>query len=106
MVEVLVKDEENNLLNAIRENVTLADKDMQDYSALLMALEKAKGMGADHVTLFINNLALYNRLNTPAACCDEALQDFHQEAERLINHFESVTVKLKDEDSELPEFHA
>ncbi len=106
IVEVLVKDNNDNILSTIRENATLDNKDIQDYSALLLALRKAKGMGANRVTLFLNNPGLCSQLSPAGLCSNQMLEGFHQEAKKLIELFESVTVKMPEEDPDPREFHA
>ncbi len=106
VVEILVKDDDDNILSTIRENVTLADKNLQDYSALLLALKKAKGMGASRVTLFLNNPDLCSQLSSTGLCPDHMMKGFHEEAKKLIELFESVTVKMLEEHLDSREFHA
>ncbi|MBI5789069.1 MAG: reverse transcriptase-like protein [Candidatus Schekmanbacteria bacterium] len=93
-VEVMVKDDEDNLLSIIRENATLANKDIQDSCALLVALRRAKGMGANNITLYLDNSKLCDELRSKQCCSDALLNSFMQEAKELMTRFENVTVKL------------
>lgn len=94
-LEILFKDKDDNLLGAIRENPTLANKDLQDCSALLVALRKANKMGASHITVVTDNSCICSQLNDKkAAFSDMNVGDFLTEAKKLFKNFDSVTVKL------------
>lgn len=92
-VEVVVKDTQDNLISTIRENATVANKDIQDYSALLVGLKKASGLGAHHITIFLDNQELCDQILNNNMHADHILSIFYREVKELLKDFDSVTVK-------------
>ncbi len=105
VLEILVKDKEDNILSTTRENITLQNEDIQDYSAVLLALRKATGLGANHITLFLNNDNLCAQLQNDTISDDEVLSCFHKEAKKLLSAFKSATVKKPDINAEFLEIY-
>jgi ribonuclease HI len=64
-----------------------------EYSALVRALERAGQLGADRLLIFSDSELLVKQMNGLYRVKNDDLRDLHDQAKRLMDRFERVTIR-------------
>ena len=87
-----IKDEQGKLIASISQPIGRATNNQAEYRAIIAALEKAIGLGADQVDMRSDSELVVNQINGRYRVKNAALKSLHQQVKRLQRQLKGFTI--------------
>jgi ribonuclease HI len=87
-----IKDERSKLIASISQPIGRATNNQAEYRAIIAALEKAIGLGADQVDIRSDSELAVNQINGRYRLKNPALKSLYQQVKQLQSHFKGFTI--------------
>lgn len=89
---VIIKDESGNVIERISKYIGVATNNIAEYSALIIALEMAKEIGAEKVKIYSDSELMVKQIKGEYRVKNENLKPLHQNAIDLLKHFKTYGI--------------
>jgi len=87
-----IKDEQGKLIASISQPIGRATNNQAEYRAVIAALEKAIGLGADQVDMRSDSELVVNQINGRYRVKNAALKSLHQQVKQLQSQLKGFTI--------------
>lgn len=91
-IGILIEDGEGNVVKEVGEPLGRTTNNVAEYTAMIRALEEARGLGCDNLAVFTDSELMAHQINGKYAVKALHLKPLYQRARLLISQFASVTV--------------
>jgi ribonuclease HI len=91
-IGIVIEDEEGNVLKEIGEPLGRTTNNVAEYTAMIRALEEARALGCDAISIYTDSELMAHQLNGRYAVKAAHLLPLFQRARLLLRQFSSVTV--------------
>ena len=91
-IGILIEDSEGNVVKEVGEPLGRTTNNVAEYTAMIRALEEARGLGCDNLAVFTDSELMAHQINGKYAVKALHLKPLYQRARLLISQFASVTV--------------
>ena len=92
-VGVVICNAQGKVINKIQRYIGEATNNIAEYQALICGLTEALLLKASHLTIYTDSELVANQMNFKYKVKNATLQQFYQEAARLLNDFKQVEIK-------------
>lgn len=92
-VGVIIYDEKKKLVDELCEYIGRTTNNVAEYQALLIALERARSLGAETLTIYSDCELLVRQMAGEYRVKDKTLKDFYQRARKNLKNFRKVDIK-------------
>lgn len=98
----VIIDQDGKRITQIAKSIGEATNNFAEYSALIVALEEAKNLKAEHVRVFTDSELLYHQLKGKYKIKSDNLKGLHKQANELAQGFKKIELKHipREENSE------
>lgn len=91
-IGAIIKDEEGKLIASISQPIGRATSNQAEYRAIIVALEKAIGFGADQVDIHSDSELVVRQINGRYRVKNAALKSLYQQVKQLQNQLKGFTI--------------
>jgi ribonuclease HI len=91
-IGIIIEDDEGNVLKEIGEPLGRTTNNVAEYTAMIRALEEARALGCDAISVFTDSELMAQQLNGRYAVKAAHLLPLFQRASLLLRQFRSATV--------------
>jgi ribonuclease HI len=92
-VGVIIYDEKKKLVDELCEYIGKTTNNVAEYQALLVALERARSLGAETLTIYSDCELLVRQMAGEYRVKDKTLKDFYQRARKSLGNFRKVDIR-------------
>lgn len=92
-VGVIIYDDKKKLVDELCEYIGKTTNNVAEYRALLIALEKARNLGVETLTIYSDCELLVRQMAGDYRVKDKTLKDFYQEARENLKNFKKVDIR-------------
>ncbi|MCK4649265.1 reverse transcriptase-like protein [bacterium] len=92
-VGVIIYDEKKKLVDELCEYIGKTTNNVAEYQALLVALERARSLGAETLTIYSDCELLVKQMAGEYRVKDKTLKDFYQRAKKSLGNFRKVDIR-------------
>ena len=92
-VGVIIYDEKKKLVDELCEYIGKTTNNVAEYQALLVALERARSLGAETLTIYSDCELLVKQMAGEYRVKDKTLKDFYQRARKSLGNFRKVDIR-------------
>lgn len=92
-VGVIIYNDKKKLVDELCEYIGKTTNNVAEYWALLIALEKARNLGVETLTIYSDCELLVRQMAGDYRVKDKTLKDFYQEARENLKNFKKVDIR-------------
>ncbi|MBU4561277.1 reverse transcriptase-like protein [bacterium] len=92
-VGVIIYDEKKKLVDELCEYIGKTTNNVAEYQALLIALERARSLGTETLTVYSDCELLVRQMAGEYRVKDRTLKDFYQKARGNLKNFKKVDIR-------------
>ncbi len=92
-VGVIIYDEKKKLVDELCEYIGKTTNNVAEYQALLIALERARSLGAETLAIYSDCELLVRQMAGEYRVKDKTLKDFYQKARENLKNFRKVDIR-------------
>ena len=98
----VIIDRDGKRISEIAKSIGEATNNFAEYSALIVALEEARNLKAEHLRIFTDSELLYHQLKGKYKIKSDNLKGLHKQANELAQEFKKIELKHvpREENSE------
>ncbi len=89
----VIIEQDGKRIAEIAKEIGIATNNFAEYSAMIVALEEAARLKAEHLRIFTDSELLYNQLKGQYKIKSENLKDLHKKANELAKSFKKIELK-------------
>jgi ribonuclease HI len=88
----VISDSRGRTLKELKQYLGMATNNVAEYRAAILALEKARELGAKRVTLFLDSELVVRQLRGEYRVRESHLKVLHQKAQEVLNRFSQCSI--------------